>query len=66
MAEPPHHAHRAVARGRLDAQVRISELLADYPRLQPIAGPLASGVNSFVGTEVDKLLAQKEQDLMAV
>jgi hypothetical protein len=42
---------------QLDAQVRISDLLADYPKLQPIAGPLASGVNSFVGTEVDKLLA---------
>ena len=42
---------------QLDAQVRISNLLADYPKLQPIAGPLASGVNSFVGTEVDKLLA---------
>lgn len=42
---------------QLDAQVRISNLLTDYPKLQPIAGPLASGVNSFVGTEVDKLLA---------
>ena len=42
---------------QLDAQVRITDLLADYPKLQPIAGPLASGVNSFVGTEVDKLLA---------
>lgn len=42
---------------QLDAQVRISDLLTDYPKLQPIAGPLASGVNSFVGTEVDKLLA---------
>jgi hypothetical protein len=47
---------------QLDAQVRISELLSDYPRLQPIAGPLASGVNSFVGTEVDKLLASERFD----
>ena len=47
---------------QLDAQVRISDLLTDYPKLQPIAGPLASGVNSFVGSEVDKLLASDRFD----
>ena len=33
---------------QLDAQARVSELLQDYPRLQPLSGPIASGVNSLV------------------
>jgi hypothetical protein len=51
---------------QLNAQVRISDLLVDYPKLQPIAGPLASGINSFVGTEVDKVLASDRFDQLWV
>ena len=52
----------AVIVTQLDAEVRISNLLTDYPKLQPLAGPLASGVDSFVGTQVDNLLASDRFD----
>ena len=41
---------------QLDAQVRIQALLTDYPKLQPLAGPIASGVETLVGNEVTKLV----------
>ena len=41
---------------QLDAQTRVSDLLQNYPKLQPLAGPIASGVNTFVGNEVTKLV----------
>lgn len=41
---------------QLDAQSRVSNLLQNYPKLAPIAGPIATGVNTFVGNEVTKLV----------
>jgi hypothetical protein len=41
---------------QLDAQTRVAGLLQDYPTLQPLAGPIASGVNTFVGNQVTKLV----------
>jgi hypothetical protein len=45
---------------QLDAQNRVNELLTDYPRLQPLAGPIASGVNSLVERTVDQFLASDQ------
>ena len=41
---------------QLDAQNRVSNLLSDTPRLQPLAGPIAIGVNNFVATQVANIL----------
>lgn len=48
---------------QLDAQKRVSNLLQEYPRLKPISGPVATGVDTFVGNQVTKLVdsAQFEQ-----
>ncbi|HEY7859432.1 MAG TPA: hypothetical protein VIC82_13120 [Candidatus Nanopelagicales bacterium] len=46
----------AVIVNQLDAQTRVQGLLQDYPKLQPLAGPIAAGVNTFVGNEVTKLV----------
>jgi hypothetical protein len=42
---------------QLDAQARVSELLADTPRLALLAGPIATGVNGFVTNQVDSFMA---------
>ena len=47
---------------QLDAQARVSELLQDYPRLQPLSGPIASGVNNLIGEQVTKLLDSDQFD----
>ncbi len=47
---------------QLDAQTRVSDLLQDYPRLQPLSGPIASGVNSLIGEQVTKLLDSDQFD----
>jgi cell division protein FtsB len=41
---------------QLDAQARVSELLQDYPKLQALSGPIASGVNNLIADQVTKLL----------
>lgn len=45
---------------QLDAQARVTELLADNPKLQPLAGPIASGVNSLVQRTVDEVLTSDQ------
>ncbi|MFC6239308.1 hypothetical protein [Longivirga aurantiaca] len=45
---------------QLDAQTRVSELLADNPKLSVLAGPIASGVNSLVERTVDEVLASDQ------
>ena len=45
---------------QLDLQTTVAGLLSDYPRLAPLSGPLASGVNGFIGTTVDKILASDQ------
>ena len=47
---------------QLDAQTRVSDLLQDYPRLQPLSGPIASGVNNLIGEQVTKLLDSDQFD----
>lgn len=47
---------------QLDAQTRISDLLQPYPRLQPLAGPIASGVNTLVGNTVTKVVSSDQFD----
>jgi hypothetical protein len=51
---------------QLDAQARVSELLQDYPRLQPLSGPIASGVNSLVADQVTKLVNSDQFDQLWV
>ncbi len=41
----------------LDAETRVSELLADNPKLALLAGPIANGVNGFIEREVDEFMA---------
>lgn len=41
---------------QLDTANRVSDLLTDTPRLQPLAGPIALGVNNFVATQVTNIL----------
>jgi hypothetical protein len=50
----------------LDAQAKVSELLQDYPKLQPLSGPIAAGLNNLVGTTVDKVLASDQFDTLWV
>jgi len=38
----------------------VSNLLTDTPRLQPLAGPIAIGVNNFVATQVANILASDQ------
>ncbi len=47
---------------QLDTQSRVSDLLSNTPRLQPLAGPIAIGVNDFVGKQVAALLASDQFD----
>ena len=47
---------------QIDAQQRVKDLLQDYPRLQPISGPIAIGVNNFVGETVTKVLDSDQFD----
>ena len=52
----------AVIVTQIDAQQRVNDLLQDYPKLQPIAGPVAIGVNNFVGETVTKVLDSDQFD----
>ena len=52
----------AVIVTQIDAQQRVKDLLQDYPRLQPISGPIAIGVNNFVGETVTKVLDSDQFD----
>ena len=45
---------------QLDLQTTVAGLLSDYPRLAPLSGLIASGVNGFIGTTVDKILASDQ------
>lgn len=45
---------------QLDVEATVSRLLAEYPRLAPLAGPIATGVTSFVGTQVENVLASDQ------
>lgn len=47
---------------RLDAQARVEDLLAEYPRLAALSGPIASGVNSLVERTVNEILASDQFD----
>jgi hypothetical protein len=47
---------------QIDAQQRVSELLQDTPRLQPIAGPIAVAVNNLVAQTVTKVLDSDQFD----
>lgn len=51
---------------QLDAQSRVSNLLQNYPKLAPVAGPIATGVNTFVGNEVTKLVDSDQFDQLWV
>ncbi len=47
---------------QIDAGSRVKELLSDSPRLQPLSGAIATGVNTVIGNEVAKILASPEFD----
>jgi hypothetical protein len=46
----------AVLVKQLDAQTRVSALLTDTPRLQPLSAPIAIGVNNFIAVQVTNIL----------
>jgi hypothetical protein len=52
----------AVLVTQIDAQNRVSELLQDNPKLQPLAGPIAVAVNNLVGQTVTKVLDSDQFD----
>jgi hypothetical protein len=52
----------AVLVTQIDAKNRVSELLVDTPRLQPIAGPVAVAVDNLVGQTVTKVLDSDQFD----
>jgi hypothetical protein len=56
----------AVLVAQIDAQQRVSELLQDNPRLQPLAGPIAVAVNNLVGQTVTKVLDSDQFDQLWV
>lgn len=45
---------------QLDAQARVGELLADNPKLAPLAGPIAAGVNSLVERTVNEVITSDQ------
>ena len=47
---------------QLDTENRVSDLLSGTQKLQPLAGPIALGVNTFIGREVDQILASDAFD----
>jgi len=47
---------------QIDAQQRVSDLLTDTPKLQPLAGPIAVAVNNLVGQTVTKVLDSDQFD----
>ena len=47
---------------QIDAQQRVSDLLTDNPKLQPLAGPIAVAVNNLVGQTVTKVLDSDQFD----
>ncbi len=49
-----------VITAQLDAQARLETLLADNPRLAPLAAPIAVGVNTLVANEVTKVLDSEQ------
>jgi hypothetical protein len=52
----------AVLVTQIDAKNRVSEILTDYPKLQPISGPVAVAVNNLVGQTVTKVLDSDQFD----
>jgi hypothetical protein len=52
----------AVLVTQLDAQNRVSELLQDNPKLQPLAGPISVAVNNLVAQTVTKVLDSDQFD----
>jgi len=47
---------------QIDAQQRVSDLLQDTPKLQPLAGPISVAVNNLVGQTVTKVLDSDQFD----
>jgi hypothetical protein len=52
----------AVLVTQLDAQNRVSELLQDNPKLQPLVGPISVAVNNLVAQTVTKVLDSDQFD----
>jgi hypothetical protein len=52
----------AVLVTQIDAKNRVSEILVDFPKLQPISGPVAVAVNNLVGQTVTKVLDSDQFD----
>lgn len=41
---------------QIDASGKVDEILADFPKLQPLAGPITAGLHNLVSTTVTKVV----------
>ena len=45
---------------QIDASGKVEEILADFPKLQPLAGPITAGLHNLVNTTVDKVVTSDQ------
>lgn len=45
---------------QIDASGKVDQILADFPKLQPLAGPITAGLHNLVNTTVDKVVTSDQ------
>lgn len=45
---------------QIDASGQVESILADYPKLKPLAGPITAGLHSLVNSTVDKVVTSDQ------
>jgi hypothetical protein len=45
---------------QIDQSGKVDQILADFPKLQPLAGPITAGLHSLVTTTVDKVVTSDQ------
>ncbi|HET7900830.1 MAG TPA: hypothetical protein VFL59_06545 [Candidatus Nanopelagicales bacterium] len=45
---------------QIDSSGKVDEILADFPKLQPLAGPITAGLHNLVNTTVDKVVTSDQ------
>jgi hypothetical protein len=45
---------------QIDQSGKVDQILADFPKLQPLAGPITAGLHNLVGTTVDKVVTSDQ------
>jgi hypothetical protein len=51
---------------QIDASGKVDQILADFPKLQPLAGPITAGLHNLVATTVTKVVDSDQFDTLWV